>query len=121
MAKRTVRRSVNSISTNTAEDLEEAIGYFNFAEFKGLNTNKNYITIDQQSFEEVENVYIDQDQQLHTRPPVKRYNVISATYNVVEIFNVNNLTIYEVKDSNNKCYLTFIYDGKPVTSPEDFF
>lgn len=121
MAKRTVRRSVNSISTNTAENLEEAIGYFNFAEFKGLNTNKNYITIDQQSFEEVENVYIDQDQQLHTRPPVKRYNVIPATYNVVEIFNVNNLTIYEVKDSNNKCYLTFIYDGKPVTSPEDFF
>lgn len=121
MAKRTVRRSVNSISTNTAEDLEEAIGYFNFAEFKGLNTNKNYITIDQQSFEEVENVYIDQDQQLHTRPPVKRYNVIPATYNVVEIFNVNNLMIYEVKDSSNKCYLTFIYDGKPVTSPEDFF
>lgn len=121
MAKRTVRRSVNSISTNTAEDLEEAIGYFNFAEFKGLNTNKNYITIDQQSFEEAENVYIDQDQQLHTRPPVKRYNVIPATYNVIEIFNVNNLTIYEVKDNNNKCYLTFIYNGEPVTSPEDFF
>ena len=123
MAKRTVRRSVNSISTETAEDLEEAIGYFNFAEFKGLNTNKNYITIDQQSFEEAENVYIDQDQQLHTRPPVKRYDKLPDRFvdKVSKIFNVNNLTIYIATMTTDTAFIVFEYNGEFVISPNKMF
>lgn len=120
MAQRTVRRAVRGVNTDTYENYEESLGYFNFAEFKGIDSNENYVTKDQQTFESVKNVYVDQNDQLHTRPPLKRYFAISADYNVSQIFKVNNLTIYKAT-KDNKCYLVFLYNGEPVSSPEGFF
>ena len=47
MAK-TIRRNPMSVST---VNLDEK--YINFMEYKGLCTNKNYVTIDQETFSEV--------------------------------------------------------------------
>ena len=113
MAKRTLRRNPLSVDTDDY-DLNEQ--YANFAEFKGLNTNKNYITVDQNSFEDVKNVYVDQDQQLHTRPPLKYYNLLPTTDHVVQIIKVNNLTIYHV-ERNGQYLLEWLYDGNIVTTP----
>ena len=113
MAKRTLRRNPLSVDTDNY-DLNEQ--YANFAEFKGLNTNKNYITVDQNSFEDVKNVYVDQDQQLHTRPPLKYYNLLPATDHVIQIIKVNNLTIYHT-ERNGQYLLEWLYDGNIVTTP----
>ena len=62
---RTVRRNALSVNVGSLDEK-----YFNFMQFKGLCTNKNYVGIDQNTFDEVNNMYVDQDDQLSTRPPV---------------------------------------------------
>lgn len=98
MAKRTIRRNPMSVDTDDY-DLDEQ--YFNFMQFKGLCTNKNYVGIDQNTFDRVNNMYIDQDDQLSTRPPVKRSNNLPASDVVVDMFKVNNIVFYNVKDGDN--------------------
>ena len=101
MAKRTFLRNPQGVDVGDYSDYEESLNYFNFSQFNGINSNKNYVSIDQSSFEEVENVYVDQDGQLHTRPPLKEYLVLPLSYHVLQIFKVNNLTIYHVQDGTS--------------------
>lgn len=107
MAKRTLRRNPLSVDTDDYK-LDEQ--YANFAEFKGLNTNKNYITVDQNSFEDVKNVYVDQDQQLHTRPPLKGRNNF---YKTLQIFKIANAVIYHRYSGNTTdgYFLVVDYNG----------
>ena len=44
----TIRRNPMSVSNNSLSEQ-----YMNFLEYKGLNTNKNYVSIDQETFTEV--------------------------------------------------------------------
>lgn len=106
---RTVNRNPLSVDVNSLDEQ-----YFNFAEFKGINHNKNYITIDQQSFEEALNVFVDQDSQLSTRPITKQINILPADEVIINVFNVNNLTIYHTKSSSGiyriRFYINRWYD-----------
>lgn len=65
MANRTVRRQTFSIDTPNVKD-----GFLVQSEFKGLCDNKNDANIDQQSFADVENVYVDESGVLVSRPPI---------------------------------------------------
>ena len=113
MARRTFLRNPMSVDVGDHSDYEETLGYFNFSQFNGINSNKNYVSIDQASFEEAENMYVDQDGQLHTRPPLKNYSVLPTNYHVVKIFKVNNLTIYHVQDGE-QYRLVWQYEGELV-------
>lgn len=71
MASRTTRR--NSFSVEADND-DFNINYYNQAEFKGINTNKNDIAVDQASFADTNNVYVDDNSVLVSRPPIKLYD-----------------------------------------------
>ena len=111
---RTINRNPSSVDVKSLDEQ-----YFNFAEFHGINSNKNYITIDQQSFEDSENVYVDQDGQLSTRPPIKVANIVDVTDSVINIHKVGKYTIYHVKQSNGVYKLKFKYNGVMKTSPDN--
>lgn len=99
---RTINRTPLSVDVKSLDEQ-----YFNFAEFKGINHNKNYITIDQQSFEEALNVFVDQDSQLSTRPITKQLSILPPDETIVNVLNVNNLTIYHTKSSSGVYYIRF--------------
>lgn len=119
MARRTFLRNPMSVDVGDHSDYEETLGYFNFSQFNGINSNKNYVSIDQASFEKAENVYVDQDGQLHTRPPLKEYNILPASYHVVQIFKINNLTIYHVL-INTRYELVWIYNGDLIETTNNW-
>ncbi len=48
--------------------------YFNHVQFKGLCDNQNVDTIDPNTFQEVENLYVDQDDTLSSRPKLKQHD-----------------------------------------------
>lgn len=114
MAMRTVKRNPMSVDTDSY-DLNEQ--YFNFSEFKGINSNKNYVGIDQQSFEDAKNVYVDQNNQLSTRPVTKRINIIPATEKIVDIVKINNLTIYHTVEGETY-RIRFKYKDKWYVNPD---
>jgi hypothetical protein len=116
MAVRPIRRMPNQIDTGDYYD-DTNEGYFNFSSFKGINSNKNFIGIDQQSFEDAKNVYVNQDNQLSTRPIVKRINVLPANETVVQILKVNSLVIYHTFDGTNY-HIRFQYDGYWYANPD---
>lgn len=111
---KTVNRRPLSVTTDS-DDLPQET-YFNFAEFKGLNTNRNYVTIDQNSFSEVNNMYVNQNGELSTRPPLKRYNIatlgIDADEEIVHIYKVNSLLIYHVRNPKSGYFVKFVYNGQ---------
>lgn len=112
MANRTYNRRPYSVTTYR-DDLPQET-FANFTQFTGLNTNKNYTTIDQNSFADVNNMYVDQNNQLSTRPPLKSILVggLQATDKILEIVKINNLLIYHYQREGSGYYLGFTMKGK---------
>lgn len=115
MAKRTIKRNPFSVDTDGYELNKQ---YFNFTEFKGINSNKNYVTIDQQSFEEADNVYVNQDGELSTRPVTNRISILPANEQLIDMVKINNLTIYHTKDGDTY-RIRFKYKDNWYSNPED--
>lgn len=102
---RTVRRNVLSVNINNLNEK-----YDNFVEFHGLCTNKNYVGIDQRTFSEVENMYVDQNNELSTRPTVKQILVFDSKYVILDIVKINERVFYHVQDTeDDKYYVLFEY------------
>lgn len=68
---RTIRRTPFTVSVDN-DDFN--INIFNQAEFSGICTDKNDITTDPMTFSAAENVYVDENNILISRPPVKFYD-----------------------------------------------
>ena len=66
---KTVRRSPLSVSTKSSDYPTRQA--FNQIEFKGIQTGSNELITDQSSFADAENVYLDRDYNLASRPPLK--------------------------------------------------
>lgn len=66
---RTIRRQPIQLSTSSSNYPQPY--YFNQAQFKGLSTEQNDITIDQQTFADVNNLHIDENGVLVSRLPFK--------------------------------------------------
>lgn len=75
MAKITVNRVPASVDVPT----KYYDTYFNQTSFAGINDNKNDININQQSFADANNVYVDTSERLVSRPPVSLVQVDSAS------------------------------------------
>ena len=113
MAVKTVRRNPMQVDTDDYyDDLNE--GYFNFTSFKGINSKQNYISIDQESFEDAKNVYLDQNAQLSTRPVVNHINVLPEDEVIIQIVKINSLTIYHTFDGTNYYIRFYMADAWQV-------
>lgn len=65
----TIRRQPFSVPITQTKD-----GFFNHTNFKGLCDNKNDITVDQETFADVNNIYVDESNILQSRPPLKFFD-----------------------------------------------
>lgn len=70
---RTVNREPKSVRIIDKDDL--GYKYFNQFEWKGLYDNRNFLGVDQESFEYCTNVYIDSEGLLCSRPSIKKSSV----------------------------------------------
>ena len=66
---KTIRRSPYSVSTSSGDYPTRQT--FNQVEFKGIQCGSNELAVDQSSFADAENVYLDRDYNLASRPPLK--------------------------------------------------
>lgn len=68
---------------------------FDNYKFTGFKEDKNFLEIDQYSFEECNNVYVDNDGLLRSRPSIKRNDVFlddqNLSYNIKNILRQNNI------------------------------
>lgn len=88
--------------------------YFNFSQFKGLCDNENYVAIDQQTFSKAINVYVDQNNQLSSRPAFKFDNrnitideQISKLENIIKVQKINNVCFYFVDYGQEGIFIIF--------------
>ena len=109
----TIKRNPFSVNVSSLNE-----SYFNFAQYKGLCTNKNYVSIDQESFSEVNNMYVNQDNQLSTRPPVKQVFVLDSKYKIKDIVKIDSVTFYHVQDTTDNTYQVMMFlDSEFATYP----
>ena len=117
MARRTYRRSVsyNELSTKQLNALAGQDQYI--ATFSGLNTGKNYTTIDQNSFSDTNNMYIDTDECLSTRPPIE--TVQDSKYSLLHIVSykaINGINFFVIdEEGSTKLVSDLGYDDSLIT------
>ena len=85
--------------------------YFNHADWKGINTTKNAIGIDQQTFIEADNVFVNSQQILTSRPPVIQRDKWGLT-NIVNMWSFGQHMVVQTYNSAvNKYYINFVHNN----------
>ena len=83
------------------------LGFFNFTQYKGLCDTNNDVTVDQNSFSELNNIYVDNNSVLASRSPIK--------FNDNDIFIADEwhigdygLRLYRIRYSGSENYYLYI-------------
>ena len=117
---RTFNRQPLSVNTPDKKDIKQY--FFNHYNWKGIINNKNFLGVDQESFEECNNVYVSTDGLLHSRPSLKKEQIVVYSQttptsqltqhlsNIVDIWQFEDITVYRSEDD----YLTFVQDNKGI-------
>lgn len=83
---KTVNRIPKSFSVPTAKQIADK--YFNQNNWKGINDDKNFLGVDQESFADCENVYVDTENVLRSRPSLKTDEI-----SIIKKYKFGNVTI----------------------------
>lgn len=83
---KTINRVPKSFSVPTTKQIADK--YFNQSNWKGINDDKNFLGVDQESFADCENVYVDTENILRSRPSLKKDEA-----NIVKKYKFGNVTI----------------------------
>lgn len=107
------------ISVNTPNDKNIKNYFFNHYNWKGMCDDKNILAVDQETFSDCKNVYVDSEGLLRSRPSLK---IKTVTYtnagneytlsDILDVWTFNDVTVY-LSTSYEKYYLTFV--NKNVT------
>lgn len=81
--------------------------FFNHSEWKGIAESSNYIAVDQETFADAQNMYIDKEGMLHSRPSIKPCNVVNNFADKgkiidVKVFNQYIVVIVSDDEKNTK-------------------
>ena len=112
---KTVNRIPKSFSVPTAKQIADK--YFNQNNWKGINDDKNFLGVDQESFADCENVYVDVENVLRSRPSlktdeistIKKYkfgnviiilNVIRGIYGGIKYIDIEGSNIFDINTSD---------------------
>lgn len=120
---KTFNRTPTSVYVPTESKVEHS--YFNYTQWKGKCTDKNYIGVDQETFEDCKNVYVDGDGVLCSRPMVRIATEVGFQ-NVFDMWKFGDWTVYKVLKAEvgfTGYQLYFQHDGtlsNPVTVPDKF-
>lgn len=105
---KTVNRMPSEVYVPT--DSKLAYQYFGYSSWKGKCTNKNFIGIDQETFEDCNNIYVNENNVLCSRPAIKVLN----NKDVQKIYTFGEWTVYTYYvESTNMATITFS-NGKDV-------
>ena len=90
--------------------------YLNFASFNGLCDNKNFLAINQYTFEKCNNVYVDNNMQLSSRPLISKVDDgltgPSSFGKILKVYPLGEITFYHVTNNGG---LYRLYYVKPST------
>lgn len=111
---KTFNRSPFSVPSPSSGDVKNY--YFNHCNWKGLNDDKNVLTVDQETFEDCDNLYISDDGVLKSRPSLHISDVNVNEGNIVNIWNFENVIIRLVEQDNE--YIVKIYNSTTSNSQE---
>ena len=111
---KTFNRSPFSVPSPSSSDVKNY--YFNHCNWKGLNDDKNVLTVDQETFEDCDNLYISDDGVLKSRPSLHISDVNVNEGNIVNIWNFENVIIRLVEQDNE--YIVKIYNSTTSNSQE---
>ena len=67
--------------------------FFNHNEWKGVNTNKNFLAVDQYTFESANNVYITDTGLLRSRPSIKHFGELIID-NILNMWTFPNVDVF---------------------------
>lgn len=113
MAK-TFNKAPISVSLPSTTDIKEYVEtYYNWS---GLSNIKNTFAVDQNSFSELNNVYVDAYNLLRSRPSLK-YLDLGLTVDVTDVYTLQDHIIYECVSSGDLDRKAFRIDD--VTAPSD--
>lgn len=118
---RTVNRQPFTVRTPSSNDTKDY--FFNHVNWKGMNDNRNFLAVDQESFEQCDNIYVNSEGLLRSRPSVKLDGQIQG---LVEIKIYGDFEIYikfdtkyhisiKNKTDNSTYNFSVTYGTMPVT------
>ena len=109
---KTFNRAPITVSTPSNSDIKQY--FFNQYNWKGLNDDKNVLTVDQETFSDCNNVYVDEEGLLKSRPSVKIKTITRkengqeyTLSNIVDAWSFEDVMVYQT-NVNNIYYLTFV-------------
>ena len=83
--------------------------FFNHNQWKGASDNRNFLSVDHETFEDCNNVYMDEQGLLKSRPATKLYTA-HGLENILRIWTFGNIQVYLTNDSSY--HLSFVSDDK---------
>lgn len=104
---KTFNRNPFTVPTPSKNDIQDY--FFTHSNFKGLSNDKNFLTADPETFSDCNNVYVDSEGLLRSRPALKKQVVTAHSTgqtlsNVANIWTFNNVSVYLTDNG----YLIFI-------------
>jgi len=116
------------VDTPSKSDIKEY--FFNHFNWKGLNDDQNYLTTDQETFNDCNNVYVDTEGLLKSRPSLK-IKTIKRNYiddeenqqsvimsNIVDVWTFERTTVYK-SEIDGDYYLTFVNKDFPDNNVQE--
>lgn len=109
---KTFNRAPITVSTPSGSDIKQY--FFNQYNWKGLNDDKNVLTVDQETFSDCNNVYVDEEGLLKSRPSLKIKTITRkengqeyTLSNIVNAWSFEDVMVYQT-NVNDIYYLTFV-------------
>lgn len=109
---RTVNRMPTQVDVPSGKDIKQY--FFNQYKWKGINDDKNFLTSDQETFVDANNVYVDTEGLLKSRPSLKiktaKYTNSGVEYvlsNIIDVWTFEYVTVYQTL-VDGIYYLTFV-------------
>lgn len=106
-----------SVKTPSSDDIKNY--FFNHVNWKGVNEDKNVLAIDQETFQDAKNVYMDTDAVLKSRPSIKKENIIDVAtlvgkdYFISDVWTYGNVVVYVMYRTSPSTYcLVFVNNGE---------
>lgn len=106
---KTINRSPMSVKQLDYSDVNYK--FFNHVNWKGMCEDKNYMGVDQETFAECDNVYIDEDSILKSRPSIKNAtkDLLYSGGIIKSVKCINNYVFVCWNRSSSSEYRLFIY------------
>lgn len=109
---KTFNRAPITVQTPSSSDIKQY--FFNQYNWKGLNDDKNVLTVDQETFSDCNNVYVDEEGLLKSRPSLKIKTITRkengqeyTLSNIVDAWSFEDVMVYQT-NVNDIYYLTFV-------------